>query len=166
MFAVDTKRMKDAKVVVLIPVYNEEKTIGAVIKEIPRKISGVAEVKVLVMDDHSSDNTAKVAEQVGADYIFTNKKNSGLGVNFKNGIEQALKLGADIIVNIDGDGQFDPKEIPLLINPIITNGADMVTGSRFLSDSLTRDMTMMKKWGNRRFTKLISRIITKNLFSE
>lgn len=150
--------MKDAKLVVVIPAYNEEQNIAGVITNIPRKINSIKEVKVLVMDDHSNDKTAEVSKKAGADYVVKNKQNLGLGVNFKKGIENSLKLGADIIVNIDGDGQFDPKDILKLIKPIQDEEADMVTCSRFLNPKMTKNMPWIKKWGNKRFTKLVSRI--------
>lgn len=158
MIDVLNKSMKRRKIIVMIPAFNEEKTIGNVIKDIPRKINGISDIKVLVIDDGSTDSTIEAAKKSGADYVFRNKKNQGLGINFKNGIEKAIKLGADIIVNIDGDGQFNGQEIPKLINPIINNEADMVTGSRFLNDSITNNMPKAKSWGNKRFTNLISRI--------
>lgn len=149
---------KMEKLLVQIPAYNEQETIGKVIKEIPRKIEGISEVKVLVMDDNSTDNTLKVSKEAGADYAVRNKQNGGLGRNFKKGIENCLKLGADIIVNIDADGQFNPKNIPNLIGPILKNEADMVTCSRFLNPELTKNMPWIKKWGNKRFTNLVNRI--------
>jgi glycosyltransferase involved in cell wall biosynthesis len=158
MINVTTKGMKKIKLVVMLPAFNEEKTIGKVIGRIPRKIEGVNEVKILVMDDHSSDDTVKAAARAGAHHIFKQKHNRGLGVNFKKGIEVALKLGADIIVNIDADNQFSPEDIPKLIEPILKEEADMVTCSRFLNPKMTKNMPWIKKWGNRRFTKLISRI--------
>ncbi len=150
--------MKGKKLIIQIPAYNEEKTIGEVIKEIPRNIKGVKEVKVLVIDDGSTDDTIEVARKAGADYVTRNKENLGLGKNFRKGINSGLKLGADIIVNIDGDGQFNSKDIPKLIKPILDEEADMVTCSRFLNTKLTKNMPWVKKWGNRRFTKLINRI--------
>ncbi len=151
-------KKKLPKLIVQIPAFNEEKNIGRVIKDIPRKIEGIKEVKVLVMDDGSNDNTSLAAKQAGADYIFKSKQNRGLGNNFKSGIEKALRFGADIIVNIDADGQFNPKDIPKLIKPILDEEADMVTASRFINPEMTKNMPWIKKWGNKRFTKLISRI--------
>lgn len=150
--------MRMQNVIVMIPAYNEAKTIGDVIKKVPRKVNGIAELKVMVMDDCSDDNTSEVAKGAGAEHIFRQKQNRGLGKNFKKGIEVALSLGADIIVNIDGDGQFDPSDIPKLIRPILKREADMVTCSRFLNPTLTKNMPLLKRWGNRRFTKLVSRI--------
>jgi len=146
------------KLIVQIPAYNESEKIGEVIKRIPRKIEGIKEVEVLVMDDHSTDNTAEVSKKAGANHVFRHKQNVGLGTNFKKGIEVALKLGADVIVNIDADGQFNPEDIPKLIKPIMKEEADMVTCSRFLNEELTKNMPWIKKWGNRRFTNLVSKI--------
>ncbi|MBU0466391.1 MAG: glycosyltransferase family 2 protein [Nanoarchaeota archaeon] len=162
--SLDTSSKKQ-KVIVMIPAYNEEATIGKVIRDVPRKVNGIAEVEVMVMDDYSGDKTAEVAKRAGADYIFKQKQNVGLGVNFKKGIDMALKLGADIIVNIDGDGQFDSKDIENLVRPILRHEADMVTCSRFLNPNMTKNMPWLKKWGNRRFTNLISRI-TKEKFTD
>lgn len=153
------------KLIVQIPAFNEEKTIAQVIKDVPRKISGVDKVEVLVMDDHSPDKTSEVAKKAGADYVIRNKQNMRLGKNFKRGIESSLTRGADIIVNIDGDGQFNPKDIPKLIAPILEGSADMVTCSRFLNPKLVKNMPALKKWGNKRFTNLISRI-TKQKFTD
>ena len=149
---------KRLKVIVMSPAYNEAENIAKVIKGVPREIRGVGEVKVMVIDDHSSDGTAMVAKNAGADYVFRQKQRSGLGATFKKGIDIALRLGADIIVNIDGDGQFNSKDIPKLIAPILENEADMVTCSRFLQPEMTKNMPWSKRWGNKRFSNLISRI--------
>jgi len=135
------------KLIVTIPAYNEEKTIGRVIQEIPRKIDGIDKVEVLVINDGSIDKTAEVARKAGADYIITHKKNLGLAKAFKNGIETALALGADIIVNIDADGQYNAKEIPKLIKPILEGKADIVIGDRQI-DKLNH-MPRSKKIGNK-----------------
>jgi len=148
--------------VVQIPTYNEEKNISEVIKRIPREITGINEVKVLVTDDCSKDNTVKVAKDAGADFIVKSSKNTGLGRNFKRGIEACLKIGADIVVNIDGDGQFNPEDIPKIIAPILNDEADMVTASRFINPELTKNMPWIKKWGNKRYAKLITRITGEN----
>jgi len=152
------KPKKKLKLVVQIPAYNEEKTITKVIKEIPKRILGISDVKVLVIDDGSKDRTVEMAQDAGADHILQHKINRGLGKSFRDGIEKSLSLDADIIVNIDGDGQFNSKDVPRLIQPILDNQADMVTVSRFLDPKLTKNMPWIKKWGNRRFTSLISKI--------
>ena len=153
------------KLIVMIPAYNEAKLIGHVIKNIPRKIEGIKKVETLVMDDNSTDNTSFIAKKSGADYVITNHTNLGLGRNFRNGIKNCLKYKADIIVNIDGDQQFDPSEIPRLIKPILEDKADMVTGSRFLNPKFRKRVPFIKRWGNKRFTSLISKI-TKKKFTD
>jgi glycosyltransferase involved in cell wall biosynthesis len=117
------------KLVVMIPAYNEEETIGSVIKEIPRDC--YEKVELLVIDDGSVDNTVKEAERAGADKIISFKRNKGLAPAFRAGLETALEMDADIIVNTDADGQYNGKEIPKLIKPIIEGKADFVLGSRF-----------------------------------
>ena len=135
------------KLVVMIPAYNEEKTIGKVIREIPRTIDGFDKVEVLVVNDGSSDNTVEEARKAGADYIVSHKINLGLAKAFKTGLETALKLGADVIVNIDADGQYNAKEIPKLVKPILEGKADIVIGDRQI-DKLDH-MPKAKKIGNK-----------------
>jgi glycosyltransferase involved in cell wall biosynthesis len=148
------------KLVVMIPAYNEEETIGEVIRGIPRDMD--AEVQVLVIDDGSTDNTRSVAMGAGADKVVSHRDNNGVGVAFRTGIEAALDMGADIIVNIDADGQFDPADIPRLIKPIVGNEVDMVTGSRFLDRNLEQEIPRIKRFGNRVFTGLINRLTGNN----
>ncbi len=135
------------KLIVTIPAYNEEKSIAEVIREIPREINGINEVKVLVIDDGSIDNTAKIAKEAGGDYIVSHRTNLGLAKAFKTGLETALKLGADVIVNIDADGQYNVKEIPKLIKPILDGKADIVIGDRQINK--IDHMQKAKKIGNR-----------------
>ncbi|MEI6849905.1 MAG: glycosyltransferase family 2 protein [archaeon] len=132
--------------IVQIPAYNEEKTIAEVIKSIPRKIKGIGKIEILVIDDGSRDNTFKLAKDAGADYIIRNNRNLGLAHTFQKGINKALELGADIIVNTDADNQYNQKEIPLLIKPILEGRADMVSGNRQI-EKLTH-MSGIKKYGN------------------
>jgi len=145
------------KLVVTIPAYNEQDTVGHVISDVPKAINGVDEIKVVVIDDGSSDDTAKVASQAGA-YVYGLGNNKGLGAAFSQGIRTALSLGADIIVNIDADGQFNPKDIPLLVEPILNDNADMVTASRFADASLIPEMPWIKKWGNRRVANIVNNL--------
>jgi len=139
------------KVFVMIPAYNEEVTIAQVIKEIKQTSK---KYKVLVIDDGSKDNTYNIAKKAGADYIIRNKKNLGLAQSFKLGLEECLKLKADIIVNTDADYQYNQTEIPRLIQPIIEGKADIVLTDRKI---LSLDhMSFGKKYGN-----LISTFITR-----
>ena len=157
--------MQFKKLVVLIPAFNEEKTIASVIKAIPRRIPKVKKVEVLVVNDGSKDRTAEKAKKAGANKIYSHSKNMGLGIAFRDGIWQALKMKADIIVNIDADGQFNPKDIPKLVKPILKGKADVVTCSRFKDKALEPKMPWVKKFGNRLFTKLTN-YLTKNNFTD
>lgn len=124
------EKTKGLNLVVMIPAYNEEATIGQVIKEIPRRIEYIERVDVVVIDDGSTDNTSKEAKKAGADYILRHKKNIGLAVAFRDGLDTALKLGAGIIVNTDADFQYNQQEIPKLIKPILEGKADVVLTDR------------------------------------
>ena len=135
------------KLVVIIPAYNEEPTIAEVIRGIPKEIPGIREIQVLVVDDGSTDRTAQLAEEAGA-IVVRHPQNLGVGKAFSTGIKTALELGADVIVNIDGDGQFDPRDIPRLIEPILKKEADFVTASRFADKNLIPQMPGIKKYGN------------------
>ena len=146
--------MKPLKVVVMIPAYNEEKTIGQVITAIPRNCA--AHVQVLVINDSSTDHTPEAALHAGADKVISHTINQGLGITFRDGIHEALNLGADIIVNIDADGQFNPGDIPKLLQPIIESKADMVTCSRFKDPTLVPKMPAIKIFGNKLFTKVLN----------
>ena len=134
------------KLVICIPAFNEEKTIGKVIREIPKRIEGIDEIKVLVIDDGSTDDTVRVAKKFGADYILRHKENLGLAITFSHGLEEALKRGADIIVNTDADFQYNQGEIPKLVNPILEKKADIVLTDRRVLN--LNHMPFGKKYGN------------------
>lgn len=151
------------KLVIIIPCFNEEKTIGKVIAEIPRSIWGISETEIIVVDDGSSDNTVSCAKKAGAG-VVSQPQNRGVGAAFISGVEIALKKGADILVNIDADGQFDPKQIPILIEPIIKDKADFVTCSRFKDPKLIPQMPSIKIWGNKQMAKLISFLVGQKFF--
>ncbi len=150
------------RIVITIPAFNEAETIGRVISDIPRDCAG--EVKVLVVNDGSRDRTAEIAREAGADKVISHKTNLGLGTTFKDGINEALKMGADIIVNIDADGQFNPQDILRLIQPIIDNKADMVTCSRFKNPKLTPKMPKLKIFGNKFFAQLLNFFLRKKYY--
>lgn len=133
--------------VVMIPAYNEEPTIGHVIREVPRQITGVDRVLVLVIDDGSRDRTAQLAREAGADFVLTHKGNRGLAETFRDGLDTALSLGADIIVNTDADNHYDQTRIPELVAPILAGEADIAIGSRPIG-GLT-EMSFIRRWGNR-----------------
>lgn len=118
------------KLVVMIPAFNEENTIGKVVKEIPRKIDGIDQIEILVINDGSNDRTEEEALNAGAHRILSHKTNMGLAKSFRDGLDEALSIGADIIVNTDADFQYNQAEIPNLIEPILQEKADIVIGNR------------------------------------
>lgn len=118
------------KLIVQIPCYNEEKTLHLVVNSIPRKITGIDKVEVMIIDDGSTDKTIEVAKKLGVDHIVRHKKNKGLAMTFYDGIQESLRLGADIIVNTDGDNQYPQEMIPKLIAPIMRGEYDIVVGDR------------------------------------
>lgn len=148
------------KLVVIIPALNEEKTISSVIADIPRQISGIKDVEVVVIDDGSTDRTSQLARQAGA-FVTRHKHNYGLGVAFRTGIDEALRRDADIIVNMDADGQFNPLDIPALVTLIQHGMADFVTATRFAKPEFLPDMPYIKIVGNRWMNRLINFVINK-----
>lgn len=117
------------KLVVQIPCLDEAETLPDVVGGIPRVIPGVDEIVVLVVDDGSSDATRAVARRLGA-RVVGHPGNRGLSATFAKGLDEALRLGADVVVNIDGDHQYPPEAIPDLVRPILDGRADIVTGDR------------------------------------
>lgn len=122
------------RLVVIIPAYNEEDTIASVIREIPRTLPGIDDVKVLVYNDGSTDRTVEVAQSAGADFVYSHPRNKGLAVTFKHALWKALEHGADVIVNTDADNHYDQSRIAELVAPVIAGHADVVIGSRNVKD--------------------------------
>jgi glycosyltransferase involved in cell wall biosynthesis len=118
------------KVIVQIPCYNEEETLPLVMRDMPTSIPGVDELETLVIDDGSTDRTVEVAKSLGVNHIVSHNGNKGLAAAFQTGIDACLRLGADIIVNTDGDNQYPQALIPDLVAPILRHEADMVVGDR------------------------------------
>lgn len=147
------------KLIVLIPAYNEQEHIRSSIESIPSSIDGITEIKVLVVNDGSTDNTIEEVNKTGA-HLISYGSNGGVGKAFKTGLDGALELGADILVNIDADGQFDPNDIPKLIKPITDDKADFVPSDRFTDGkgnfTKPENMPSLKYWGNLQMTKLIN----------
>lgn len=147
------------KVLIALPALNEEADIGKTLRRVPRHLPRAEEVQCLVVDDGSTDRTARVASEHGA-WVVRHSRNLGVGLAFRSALEEALRAGADILVTIDSDGQFDPEEVPKLIEPILANQADFVSGTRFREDGRPEGMPVVKYWGNRLITRLL-RFLTK-----
>ncbi len=143
-----------------MPAFNEEEKIEQVISYLPRELKNIDVIEYLVIDDGSIDKTATLAQSSGAQ-IVSHGKNRGVGAAFHSALRFALENNVDILVGIDADGQFDPKEIPDLIQPILDEKADMVIGNRFVS-GIPENMSKIKYWGNQKIAKLISSITGQN----
>ena len=131
------------KLIIQIPCYNEEATLGATLAELPRRLHGVDSIEWLVIDDGSKDGTVEVAKACGVDHIVKLPYNQGLAKAFMAGLEASLKAGADIIVNTDADNQYCADDIPKLIEPIVYRDADIVIGARPIWD--TKHFSLIKK---------------------
>ncbi len=132
------------KVIIQIPCYNEEAMLPTAVAELPRELPGVDVVEWLVIDDGSTDRTAEVARDLGVDHVVRLPRNRGLAVAFSTGLDAALRLGANVIVNTDADNQYDARDIPLLIGPVIDGSADIVVGERPI-DSVPEFSGMKKR---------------------
>lgn len=118
------------KLIIQIPCYNESQVISNTIKSLPREMAGIDQVEVLVINDGSQDDTIKVARQAGANHVLSLPGHMGLAMAFTAGLDEALRLGADIIVNTDADNQYHAEDIHRLIEPILAGRAQIVIGDR------------------------------------
>lgn len=139
---------------ILIPAYNEEDNISRVIDSIPKNISGVEKVEIVVIDDGSGDKTSELAKVSGAK-VLRHNTNQGVGAALASGIDYARQQKFDLMVNIDADGQFDSNQIFDLIKPIQRGQADFVSGSRFFGKKPEK-MSLSKYWGNKLMSKFVS----------
>lgn len=139
------------KLIIQIPCYNEEETLPATLEDLPRSIAGVDQIETLIIDDGSTDRTIQVAEEHGVDHILRVGRNRGLANAFFTGLQGALALGADIIVNTDGDHQYQGRGVPDLLEPILAGRAEMVIGDRRVETiaHFSRAKKILQKVGSR-----------------
>ena len=144
------------RLTILIPAFNEEKTIKKVIDEIPKEIPLIDQIEVLVVDDGSSDQTATISKEAGAK-VISFRQNQGRAKAVSEGFKKFLESGSDILVLTDADDQYDSGEIPLIVNPILDKTADMVLGDRQVKK--LDHMKFGNKIGNRLVTRTLSSLI-------
>jgi glycosyltransferase involved in cell wall biosynthesis len=118
------------KLIIQIPCLNEEATLPATLGDLPRRVEGIEEIELLVIDDGSTDRTVDVAREHGVDHVVRLTNNRGLAAAFQAGLDASLKLGADVVVNTDADNQYAGADIQKLVAPIVAGEADMVVGDR------------------------------------
>ncbi|WP_202131795.1 glycosyltransferase family 2 protein [Aurantiacibacter rhizosphaerae] len=123
------------KLIIQIPCLNEAETLPTTLAALPRRVAGVDVVEYLVIDDGSDDGTAQVARQWGVHHVVSHRRNRGLAAAFRSGVDRALAEGANIIVNTDGDGQYEGGDIEALVTPILHGQADIVIGDRGVSEN-------------------------------
>jgi len=131
------------KLIIQIPCLNEAETLAVTLADLPRAVAGFDAVEWLVIDDGSTDDTARLARELGVDHVVRHPVNRGVATAFMTGLDACLALGADVIVNTDADNQYRADDIPLLTAPIIAGQADMVIGARPIDE--TEHFSWVKK---------------------
>ena len=141
------------KLIIQIPCFNEEETLGITYADLPRRIPGIDEIEYLIINDGSRDRTAEVARRLGFHHVVSFKQNKGLAKGFMAGLDACLRLGADIIVNTDADNQYCGADIAKLVHPILDGSADIVIGERPI------DQTEHFSWKKKKFQHLGSWVV-------
>ncbi len=160
---ISIERSEGWSLIVAMPALDEEATVEDVIRGVPRKIHGIRSIEIVVVDDGSRDRTADKAEQAGAT-IIRHASPRGVGAAFHSALSYGIDRGADLIATIDADGQFDPADISVLIEPVLRGEADFTTASRFKDPDLVPVMPRAKLWGNRMMSRLISRLAGRTFY--
>jgi glycosyltransferase involved in cell wall biosynthesis len=145
------------KLVIQIPAFNEEQTLPTVLRGLPRTLKGIDAIEWLVIDDGSTDRTAAIALAHGADHVLTLPQRQGLARAYSKGLEESVRLGADIVVNTDADNQYSAEDIPALIAPILSGSAELAIGARPISQ--TAHFSLSKRFFQRlgsRVTRIVS----------
>jgi glycosyltransferase involved in cell wall biosynthesis len=143
------------KLIIQIPCYNEEQTLAATVADLPRTLPGIDVIEYLVIDDGSQDRTSEIALTLGVHHIVRHKHNRGLAAAFQSGLNQALKLGADIIVNTDADNQYCGADISRLVEPLVAGTADIVVGDRGVA--ALEKFSPLKRWLQRAGSWVVER---------
>ena len=138
------------KLIIQIPCLNEAEMIGITLSALPRTVDGFDTVEWLIIDDGSQDNTCEVARRHGVDHIVQHKRHKGLARAFMSGIQECIRLDADVIVNTDADNQYNAADIPQLVAPIIAGRADIVIGARPIEEiqHFSRTKKVLQKLGS------------------
>src|ERR671929_732240 len=132
------------KLIIQIPCFNEEDQLPATLSDLPRELPGVDTIEWLIIDDGSTDRTVEVARAHGVEHIVRLTNNKGLAHSFQAGLDAALKLGADVVVNTDADNQYRGADIAKLVAPILAGEADMVIGDRDLRSVAPAKRTLQR----------------------
>jgi glycosyltransferase involved in cell wall biosynthesis len=141
------------KLIIQIPCFNEAAALPTTLAQLPRVVPGCDTVEWLVIDDGSRDDTAAVARALGVDHVVRHQSNRGLAAAFMTGLDAAISLGADIVLNTDADNQYDARDIPLLVAPIVRGEADFVVGARPIAS------TVHFSWLKKRLQRLGSLVV-------
>ncbi len=141
------------KLIIQIPCYNEEETLGITYNDLPKHIDGIDTIEYLIINDGSKDRTVEVAKELGFHHVVSFKQNKGLAKGFMAGLDACLHLGADIIVNTDADNQYCGEDIEKLVRPILDGQADIVIGERPI------DQTEHFSWKKKKFQHLGSWVV-------
>lgn len=152
------------KLIVVIPAYNEEHSIDAVINQIPKDIPGIDALEIVVIDDGSSDETTKVAKETNQATVITLPYNLGIGAAVQTGFIYAQRKDYDIVVRVDGDGQHRPEDIPKLLRPIMENETDIIIGSRFLEGQGSYPVS--SRWLGQRLIALLTSLIIRQRITD